>query len=127
MSGRPPLRRNMHKQLVDSGYFIKRVMRKPDWLQVPGVLEVCSVSNCISMPPEGWVERWLHNQFGWSRSIRDRPAGARRLLHRRSSRGADGRGRVTRAVDISVIPEGTTSHDPTHSIGRDVGSFLANQ
>jgi hypothetical protein len=58
-------RRNIDKQLIDSGYFIKRVMRKPDWLQVPGVLEVCSVSNCISVPPEGWVERWLHNEFGW--------------------------------------------------------------
>jgi hypothetical protein len=61
----------MHKQLVDSGYFIKRVMLNPDWLQVPRVLEVCSVSNCISVPPEGWVERWLHNEFGWFNRIAD--------------------------------------------------------
>jgi hypothetical protein len=35
------------------------------------VSEVCSASNCVSHAPLGWVEHWLHNQFGWFNTISD--------------------------------------------------------
>jgi hypothetical protein len=57
--------------LIDSGYFIKRVEVRPDWLEACGVLEICSVSNCISQPPADWIERWLHNEFGWFNRLAD--------------------------------------------------------
>ncbi len=45
------------------GYFPKRTFRTPDWTKVTGVGEVCSVSNCMSRGPEGWIDRWLHNDL----------------------------------------------------------------
>jgi hypothetical protein len=29
------------------------------------VTEICSVSGCISAPPAGWIDRWLHNDLGF--------------------------------------------------------------
>jgi hypothetical protein len=51
--------------MIDAGYFVKHIERRPDWLPAPGVVEICSVSHCISAPPDGWIERWLHNGLGW--------------------------------------------------------------
>lgn len=45
------------------GYFPKRVAAAPDWLEAAGVKEVCSVSECLSPGPEGWINRWLHNEM----------------------------------------------------------------
>ena len=56
--------------MIDVGYFVKRVERRPEWLDA-GVAEVCSVSNCISQPPEGWIEHWLHNDFGLFNRVSD--------------------------------------------------------
>ena len=47
------------------GYFPKHIVSRPDWIRAPGVIEVCSVSNCVSAGPEGWVDRWLHNELAW--------------------------------------------------------------
>ncbi len=49
----------MHPTLI--GYFPKRVAAAPDWLRAEGVKEVCSVSECVSPGPEGWIDRWAHN------------------------------------------------------------------
>lgn len=57
--------------MIDGGYFAKRIEARPDWLQAHGVSEVCSVSNCISTPPDGWIEHWRHNGFGWFNRIAD--------------------------------------------------------
>jgi len=46
------------------GYLPKRVERRPEWLNNPIVLDICSASHCISAPPEGWIDRWLHNEYG---------------------------------------------------------------
>ena len=46
---------------IPMGYFPKRTSKKPDWLQTPRVVEICSVSDCVSKPPTGWINRWLHN------------------------------------------------------------------
>ena len=51
--------------LVDAGYFPKRVMPRPDWLQAPIVREVCSISECVSPGPPDWIGHWRHNALGW--------------------------------------------------------------
>jgi hypothetical protein len=71
-AGRPPM--------VDAGYFAKRIASRPSWLEAAGVVEVCSVSACVSPGPEGWIQRWLHNGLGWYNRAADAlgaiPAGA---------------------------------------------------
>ena len=49
------------------GYTLKRVAPVIDSLAGTPVIEICSVSNCISKrpePPERW-KRWLFNDSGW--------------------------------------------------------------
>jgi len=57
--------------VIDAGYFAKRIMPKPGDMSATGVREICSVSECISSGPPDWIERWLHNEFGWFNHIRD--------------------------------------------------------
>ncbi len=57
--------------MIDAGYFAKRVVVRPEWLPASGVREVCSVSNCVSKPPEDWIGHWLHNELGWFDRIAD--------------------------------------------------------
>lgn len=45
------------------GYFPKRTLKRPDWLKARGLEEVCSVSNCISEGPDGWIDQWRHNDM----------------------------------------------------------------
>jgi hypothetical protein len=52
-------------ELVSAGYFPKRTLRRPDWLKVPSVEEICSVSTCVSAGPEDWIGSWKHNELGW--------------------------------------------------------------
>jgi hypothetical protein len=61
--------------MTNGGYFVKYVVSRPEWLDAD-VAEICSVSNCISKPPEGWIEHWLHNELGWFNRISD----ARQLI-----------------------------------------------
>ncbi len=51
--------------MIDAGYFAKRVAPKRVWLGAAAVREICSASDCISRAPDGWIEHWLHNEFGW--------------------------------------------------------------
>lgn len=57
--------------MIDAGYFAKRIVPRPEELKVSGVREICSVSECISAGAPDWIERWLHNGFGWFNRIRD--------------------------------------------------------
>lgn len=57
--------------MIDAGYFAKRVVPGSGWLNAPGVAEICSVSTCIASGPEGWIDRWLHNELGWFNSALD--------------------------------------------------------
>jgi hypothetical protein len=57
--------------MIDAGYFPKRIELTPPTLNVPGVREICSVSDHISVGPNNWIERWLHNDFGWFNRIAD--------------------------------------------------------
>jgi len=47
------------------GFFPLATATGPDWLEVPIVDEICSVSRCISKAPEGWIDAWKHNQLGF--------------------------------------------------------------
>jgi hypothetical protein len=48
-----------------AGFFLKRAERSAETIQAPGVDRVRSVSECISKGPEGWVDRWVHNDLGF--------------------------------------------------------------
>jgi hypothetical protein len=62
------------ESVIDAGYFAKRIEPKPEGLNAPGVVEICSVSNCISKGPEGWIGHWLHNGLGWYNRLLDAAA-----------------------------------------------------
>ena len=50
------------------GYLPKRIVRETEYVgtpPLPGVEEVCSVSECISKSPPDWVDCWLHNTDTW--------------------------------------------------------------
>ncbi|RYD83747.1 MAG: hypothetical protein EOP84_07430 [Verrucomicrobiaceae bacterium] len=52
------------------GYFPKRTEKRPDWLSAAGVEEVCSMADCVSSGPDGWLNHWRHNEM-W---VYDTPA-----------------------------------------------------
>jgi hypothetical protein len=55
------------------GYFPKITVQRNDlktdkgdiWLKNENVEEICSVSNCISKGPDGWIDKWKHNDLGF--------------------------------------------------------------
>jgi hypothetical protein len=57
--------------MIDAGYFRKRIVTRPKEIDAPRVREVCSVSDHISSGPDGWLECWIHNEFGWFNSVAD--------------------------------------------------------
>lgn len=46
---------------IPIGYFPKRVQARPEWLKVSHVVDICSVSECISRGPVDWINLWRHN------------------------------------------------------------------
>ena len=44
------------------GYFPRRTLKYPQGFP-PQVREICSVSTCLSEDPDGWIERWQHNDL----------------------------------------------------------------
>jgi hypothetical protein len=57
--------------LIDGGFFPKLVAPRPDWLKVASVVEICSVSECVSPGPPDWIKQWLHNSWGWFNCMKD--------------------------------------------------------
>lgn len=47
------------------GFFPKKTSRDVGSMEIPGITEVCSVSECISRGPENWVQKWEHNDLGF--------------------------------------------------------------
>jgi len=45
------------------GYFASRPEPRPDLLDAPAVELICTVSECSSPWPDGWMERWAHNEL----------------------------------------------------------------
>jgi hypothetical protein len=49
--------------MVPAGYMAKLVQMKPDWLRAARVIDVYSVSNCVSSDFADYVDYWRHNGF----------------------------------------------------------------
>lgn len=49
--------------MIPAGYLAKRVFLKPDWLQAPQVLDIYSISGCMSKAFDDYVDYWKHNGF----------------------------------------------------------------
>jgi hypothetical protein len=49
--------------MIPIGYMAKRVCRKPEWLQAAQVVDIYSVSNCISEDFADWINYWKHNGY----------------------------------------------------------------
>jgi hypothetical protein len=49
--------------MIPVGYMAKRVQRKPDWLKAPQVIDVYSVSSCISEDFADYINYWKHNRY----------------------------------------------------------------
>jgi hypothetical protein len=63
-------------ELRFGGFLPKRVETAPDWLHCPAVMDVCSISSCVSSLPENWIDHWLHNDV----FLYDTPELARRIM-----------------------------------------------
>jgi hypothetical protein len=49
--------------MIPAGYLAKRVSMKPDWLRAPQVVDIYSVSGCMSRIFDDYVHYWKHNGF----------------------------------------------------------------
>lgn len=47
------------------GYFPKRSTLLPDGYDLPGVVEIASVSDCTAKGPADWIESWTWNELGF--------------------------------------------------------------
>ena len=47
------------------GYFPKKVTPRPEGYDLPGVIDIASVSNCIADGPEDWIKSWTFNELGF--------------------------------------------------------------
>lgn len=50
-------------KMIPAGYMAKRVVLRPDWIKAPDVVDICSVSPCISANFADYINFWKHN--GW--------------------------------------------------------------
>jgi hypothetical protein len=119
--------------LKSVGYFPKRSGVPQGWAEwtcwagrAPSVSEVCSVSECFNRGPEGWIDRWLHNELGFFNTrtdalavvpprARDFSLFAYRLL---CTRARDGRVEDFSVPDLPIEP----LPDSFRSLGFDVVS-----
>ena len=49
--------------MIPAGFMAKRVCQKPDWLRASGVVDIHSVSRCISADFAEFIQYWKHNGF----------------------------------------------------------------
>ena len=49
--------------MVPAGYMSKHIASHPEWLGVPNVRDIYSVSNCISEDFASYINHWKHNGF----------------------------------------------------------------
>jgi hypothetical protein len=49
--------------MIQVGYMAKRIVKRPDWLKANQVVDVYSVSNCISKDFADYINYWKHNGF----------------------------------------------------------------
>lgn len=44
-----------------AGYMLKKIANRPEWIQAESVVDVCSLSNCISASFADYIKFWKHN------------------------------------------------------------------
>jgi hypothetical protein len=49
--------------MIPVGYMAKRVQKRPDWLRAPHVIDIFSVSGCVSEDFTDYIDYWKHNGF----------------------------------------------------------------
>lgn len=49
--------------MIELGYMAKRVVFRPDWLDVPHVRDIYAVANCVSGDFCDYMNLWRHNGF----------------------------------------------------------------
>ena len=49
--------------MIPVGYTAKKVVSRPDWLEVPLVQDIYSVSNCVSKNFLDYIPFWRHNGY----------------------------------------------------------------
>jgi hypothetical protein len=49
--------------MIDAGYMAKRISFRSDWIKAPGVVDICSVSYCISEAFCDYIQHWKHNGY----------------------------------------------------------------
>ncbi len=49
--------------MIPAGYMAKRVSSKPDWLNAAQVIDIYSVSSCVSPDFADYINYWMHNGF----------------------------------------------------------------
>jgi hypothetical protein len=49
--------------MIPVGYMAKRIAKRPDWLEASRIIDVYSVSGCVSEDFADYTECWLHNGY----------------------------------------------------------------
>lgn len=49
--------------MIPVGYMYKKVSNKPDWLETDKVEDIYSVSGCVSIDFDDWINYWKHNGY----------------------------------------------------------------
>ena len=49
--------------MVPVGYLYKKVVARPDWLKADDVIDICSLSGCISEDFADYINYWKHNGY----------------------------------------------------------------
>jgi hypothetical protein len=49
--------------MIPVGYMVKRVYKRPDWFKAPQVVDIFSVSSCISEDFADYISYWKHNGY----------------------------------------------------------------
>ncbi len=55
--------------MIPVGYMAKRVSKKPDWLQAAQVIDIYSVSGCVSEDFADYIDYWKHNGYWRTTSL----------------------------------------------------------
>ncbi|PHO19494.1 hypothetical protein CPU12_00885 [Malaciobacter molluscorum LMG 25693] len=52
-------------RMIPYGYMYKMVSLRPNWLNAPHVMDIFSVSSCVSKDFDDWISYWKHNDYGF--------------------------------------------------------------
>jgi hypothetical protein len=53
----------MNTTMIPVGYMAKYVRSRPDWLKAGNIVDIYSVSNCISSEFADYINDWMHNGY----------------------------------------------------------------